>query len=152
MKFLHIANDLYIEGDYTFRNLKETNWANPIDCPTVLTADKRSKLERGDWDSCTALNTAHSLKEFAQESGVIERHQGMYDVKIPRLTESEQYEIIGLIISIEHLNEAWNVTKHGNHGTSAGADIKNQTASDAILEALKTPVARANELLEKARA
>lgn len=151
-KYTKLASRLFLEGEYTFRDLERTNWANPIDCPTVLTIrEGASRPTERNWESCTAINTPESLTQFAREAEAIEPHASAYDLKPYNLSDSEKYELIGLVFAIAHLNEAWAVVNGGNHGTSAGVNIRNQKAADAILEALKTPVDRANYLLAKIR-
>lgn len=144
-----LAPRLFIEGEYKFRNLKETNWATPINCPSITTLQEgKTRLTERTWSSTTALNTPDSLHQYAKEVGF----RTAWDLKPVGLTESEKYELFGLVTSIAHLNDAWGVVNHGNHGTSKGIDITDKKAADAILLALQKPVIRANELLAKIKA
>lgn len=148
MKVTHIKKHLYLEGDYTYRDLNG-NWASIVDFPTVFTAAGRG-VQSGNWQSCTANNTPRYLGKYAKEEGIIDTESN-YDIPYPNLTESERYEFAGLTFAIASLAEAWSVTNSGNHGTSKGVDIRNKTANEAIYEALKIPMDRANELLAKMR-
>lgn len=46
----------YFEGTFCLRDNKTTNWATPIDFPTVFTAYGKG-IKSGNWQSCTAINT-----------------------------------------------------------------------------------------------
>lgn len=45
----------YFEGDFELRDLT-SNWAHPIDFPTVFTA-YGAGIKSGNWQSCTSINT-----------------------------------------------------------------------------------------------
>lgn len=149
MKITHIAKRLYLEGNYELRDNSTTNWASIVDFPTVFTAVGRG-VQSGNWQSCTAINTPYSLGKFAKEEGIISTESN-YDIAYPNLTETERYEFAGLTYAIASLSEAWSVTHGGNHGTSKGVDIKSEATAEAIKSALKVPMDRANELLDKMR-
>lgn len=148
MLTIHIKENLYLEGEYTFKDMS-TNWACIVDFPTVFTA-RGAKVKSGDWQSCTSINTPHSLGQFAKEEGII-TIESNYDIPYPNLTDTERYEFAGLTYAIASLAEAWSVTHGGNHGTSKGTDIKSPETAKAIETALKVPMDRANELLQKMR-
>lgn len=150
MAITHIKDNLYLKGEYKLRDLEKTNWAAPVDCPTVFTTYGHD-FTPVNWQSCTAINTPDSLNEFYRENVDETHNSGNYTIPYPNLTDSEMYEFGGLTYAIAHLNDAWSVVNGGNHGTSKGVDITNKETADAILKALETPINRANELLAKMR-
>jgi hypothetical protein len=46
----------YFEGTFKLRDNNTTNWATPIDFPTVFTAYGKG-IKSGGWQSCTSINT-----------------------------------------------------------------------------------------------
>jgi hypothetical protein len=46
----------YFEGNFELRDNSNTNWASPIDFPTVFTA-YGAGIKSGNWQSCTSINT-----------------------------------------------------------------------------------------------
>lgn len=46
----------YFEGNFELRSRENTNWAHPINFPTVFTAHGAA-IKSGNWQSCTAINT-----------------------------------------------------------------------------------------------
>lgn len=46
----------YFEGKFLLRDNSNTNWAHPIDFPTVFTAHGAAIRSR-NWQSCTSINT-----------------------------------------------------------------------------------------------
>jgi hypothetical protein len=46
----------YLEGTFYLRNNEKTNWATPIEYPTVFIAYGQG-IRSGNWRSCTSINT-----------------------------------------------------------------------------------------------
>ena len=50
-----LNNNLYFEGLFYLRSRVNTNWANPINSPTIFEAYGKG-IQSGNWRSCTAIN------------------------------------------------------------------------------------------------
>lgn len=46
----------YFKGNFYLRDNSTTNWAHPIDFPTVFVAYSQD-IRSGNWQSCTSINT-----------------------------------------------------------------------------------------------
>ena len=140
-----LKGNIYFQGAFIMRDF-DSNYAYPLDFPTIFTA-KGAGIKSGNWQSCTGTNTPNYIaKYYSQEIAPVNT---IYDIKPTGLTESEKYELFGLWDSIAKVAEAYSVVKFGNHGTSAGTDIKDNTAALALFTAIKPMAQRANELLGK---
>ncbi len=77
------------------RSRNTTNWANPIDCPTIFEA-KGAAIKSGNWQSCTAINTAeYVIKNYL--GGKVTKY-------MDGLTNTEKFKFWQLVEQIEKYN------------------------------------------------
>ena len=140
-----LKGNIYFQGAFIMRDF-ESNYAYPLDFPTIFTA-KGAGIKSGNWQSCTGTNTPDYIAKYYSEN--IAPVKTNYDIKPTGLTDTEKYELFGLWDSIAKVAEAYSILKFGNHGTSTGTDIKDNTAAKCLFTAIQPMAKRANELLGK---
>lgn len=93
---------IYFKGLYSLYN-EDSNMATPVDCPTIFTAFGQA-IRSGNWQSCTALNTAQYIFDNYIE-------QKPKDVRYNNLTDEESLLLTELIFSIDNLNNWVDIDK-----------------------------------------
>ena len=144
-KIIKIGKHIYLSGLYQMRSV-ESNYANPCEFPTIFVAFWAG-IKSGNWQSCTSINTPDQLVKYFNENGY--NYRSNYDIVFKGLSQSENYELHGLIFAIATLAEAYGVVRFGNHGTHEGKDIKNIEVARSVFNHIKPVIERANELLSK---
>lgn len=157
-----LGKNLYLNGLFKMRDV-ESNYAYPIDFPIIFEA-YGAGIRSGNWRSCTGINTPEYIAKYFQrrfeerreqarpglpETWVPVRITSNYQIHFKGLTESEHYELHGLINSIASVSEAYSVFRFGNHGTHEGRDISHMETAKKIFESTRPMVERVNELLLK---
>lgn len=56
------TKNTYFEGNFQLRDRSRTNWATPIEFPTVFVAFGQA-IKSGNWQSCTSINTSKYVIE-----------------------------------------------------------------------------------------
>ena len=90
-----LGNSLYLKGIFYIRDNKNTNWAIPVDCPTIFEAYGQG-IKSGNWQSCTAINTAQYVIKHYLDNNILKY--------MPSLSKSDKIRFWELAKQIEVLN------------------------------------------------
>lgn len=69
----------YLKGDFQLRDNSITNWANPIEFPTVFVA-YGSGITSGNWQRCTNINTPQYVIDNYFDTIGTKKHHSLFNL------------------------------------------------------------------------